>query len=73
MSRKRSRGISEHETRKRLIDKKLEHAGWGRITDFDENKVYTDETVIEYWTAKGNKSRFLISTIIRGSFFCGDL
>ncbi len=50
---RKSRGISEYETRKRLIDKKLEHAGWGRITDYDENIVYIDETVIEYWTGKG--------------------
>lgn len=52
MSRK-SRGISEHETRKTLIDRRLEQAGWGRITPYDETRVYKNESVIEYKTTKG--------------------
>ena len=38
MSRK-SRGISEKETRKKLIDRRLEHSGWGRVTPYDENRA----------------------------------
>ncbi|MFW9887625.1 MAG: DEAD/DEAH box helicase family protein [Candidatus Thorarchaeota archaeon] len=45
--------MSEHETRKQLIDRKIEHAGWGLLTDFDANQVYKSETVIEYQTANG--------------------
>ena len=54
MKRNKSRGISEAETRRRLIDHMITHAGWGSITDYDEMQKYTDETVIEYQTANGH-------------------
>ena len=52
MSRK-SRGMSEKETRKKLIDRLIERAGWGSITPYDENREYTNESVTEYMTANG--------------------
>ncbi len=50
---RKSRGISEKETRKKLIDRRLEHAGWGPIASYDEIQEYKNKSVTEYKTAKG--------------------
>ena len=53
MKRKSSRGMSEAETRRKLIDQKILHAGWGIITSFEKGRNYKDETVAEFKTEKG--------------------
>jgi type I restriction enzyme R subunit len=53
MKKKKSRGISEAETRRRLIDQRITHAGWGPIASYEAGQTYRDETVIEFQTEKG--------------------
>jgi type I restriction enzyme R subunit len=50
---RKSRSISEKETRKKLIDRRLEYAGWGQIASYNKNQNYKNESVTEYKTAKG--------------------
>ena len=45
--------MSEKETRKNLIDRKLKYAGWGSLALYEESSDYFNESVIEYQTARG--------------------
>ena len=45
--------MSERETRKRLIDRKLEQAGWGPIAAYEDGRDFQNESVTEYKTAEG--------------------
>ena len=47
------RGPSEKETRRKLIDKMILDSGWGPIAKYNEDSVYTNESVTEYKTLNG--------------------
>jgi type I restriction enzyme R subunit len=45
--------MSEHETRKRLVEKALFNAGWSPIVDYEKGVVYESGAVREYETENG--------------------